>query len=66
MELNFLDKVKFKERTRCPGIDPEKVYVLLGVESNRFIIIPHNRLGTCEVETWHVNTEEFLEKILDT
>ncbi|GAB6013580.1 hypothetical protein [Viscerimonas tarda] len=63
MELKFLDKVRFKESVRRPGIDLEKVYILLGIESNRFVIIPHNKLGTCEVETWHANTEECLEKI---
>jgi hypothetical protein len=63
MELKFLDMVRFKESVKGPGIDPDKVYVLLGIECERFGIIDHRNLGTCAMETWHANPEEYLGKI---
>ena len=62
MELKFLDKVRFKKDIDCPGFDSKKVYVLLGIESDRFDIIEHDKLGTCQIEHWHCDPE-LLEKI---
>jgi hypothetical protein len=62
MKLKFLDKVRFKESVKLPGIDHSKVYILLGIECDGFVITVQDKLGTCGMETWHANPEEFIEK----
>lgn len=62
MELQFLDKVRFKKDIQRPGIDSKKVYVLLGIENDGFVTIEQDKLGTCAVQRWHGNPC-LLEKI---